>query len=505
MLKIARNPGEAINKKKRRKDGSKRRKNDKRPLLIVHKKDGEYNVTMETMKIYQKPRNINQFPYEDKPALTYNIGRTDEENWERQKSKQRKRRRLERAQREFIQGSFKNMCEDICLKTYQQALGILPGTEDPDCPCYPAFPDAEKLGLDRSCSCSEDDRSLESETDSDEWIVEFTPPNAKFDPTFKGKRIVKVDNSSQYTYLDYRVKLLDRFGNPVPRFFKGPDGKEECSDLGGFWSPDKVWLDINIDGYIAPDGRWAPNTFIGPGGETVDAETGKFQAPNGKWLVVGVDGFIDCQGKWRFYKGRAALAKDRPKRAPASKRQGGGDKKDKEVKSQKSHTTWSCFGDISPRYLSEMGIVGHGRDKEMLKKSLKEMLSRGQKLQLPKKTGIPRIKRSKRNQAVGSSSYESRKYFNERQKCFHAVPSDKGITAVDAEGNKTYFRLAKYQNRRPDERLGTLNRHGISTSSFHVPCLSSFISTELMKKQQRERLFDLASKLTSNYSRVFLV
>lgn len=488
LLKIAKNPGEMMSKKKR-KDTNKRKRPLKRPLLIVHKKDGEYTVTMETMKMYSKPRALNQHPYEDKPVVTYTIGRTDEENKKRLKKKERERRRLERDQRRFIQSAFKDMCHEICLKTYQQALGILPDTEDPICSCYPAIPNEKVTNMDLSCSCSDDESSIGSDTDSDEWIVEFTPPNAVFDPTYKGKKVFKVDNGSQYTYLDYRVKLVDRFGNPVPRFFKGPDGKQQCSDLGGFWSPDHKWLEINIDGYVAPDGRWAPNIFIGPNGEQVDAETGKFQAMNGKWLVVGVDGYIDCNGKWKYYP--AAVGSSKKKRRGNQVLKG----KLGENKYVKSETTWSCFGDVSPRQLSKLGIVGHGGDRKLLNLTLQDMLARGEDVNiLQPKTVIHLPFDKKRKMLYKDINKRHIVSLEEKGKCHHPMPSDKGIVAVDAHGNKTYFKLKSRKNLRPRERLSALTSQGISLSSFHVPCFNSFINSEIMKQQLRSRLLAHTTK-----------
>ncbi|KAM3961312.1 uncharacterized protein ACR2FA_004650 [Aphomia sociella] len=476
LLRMAKNPDVVISKK-RRKDARLKKRPLKRPLLIIHKKDGEYTVTMETMKTFTKARTFNQYPYEDKPVLTYTIGRTDEENRERQKKKEREQRRLERAQRQFIQSAFRDMCQEICLKTYQQALGILPDAENPECPCYPAHPDADKINLDLSCSCSEEKSYIGSDTDSDEWIVEFTPPNATFDPSFKSKKIIKVDNATQYTYLDYRVKLVDRFGNPVPRYFKGPDGKQQCSDLGGFWSPDHNWLEINIDGYIAPDERWAPNNFIGPSSEQVDAETGKFQATNGKWLVVGVDGYVDGQGKWRFYPKQRAPVPQKKRHLPAVR----GKKIDKQHDNTKeSEGTWSCFGDASPKYLSKMGIIGHGPDKSLLLSKLKDMLAHGEDVRMPEPSLVPHLPVSKKG--------KKQHILPPRMKCRHPVPSDKGILAVDSDGNKIYFKLKHRNNLRPNERIANLTNRGISLSSFHVPCFHSFINTEIMKQQQRERL-----------------
>ncbi|XP_073943594.1 uncharacterized protein isoform X2 [Choristoneura fumiferana] len=487
MLKMGKNPGEVS--KKRRKDTGKKKRPLKRPLLVVHKKDGEYTVTMETMKAYAKPRALNQQPYEDKEVLTYTIGRTEEENRERRKKKERAQRRLERDQREFIQSAFRDMCEEICLKTYQQALGILPDAEDPECTCYPALPGPDQTNLDRSCSCSEDANSLGSDTDSDEWIVEFTPPSARFDPTYKGKKVTTSDNETQYTYLDYRVKLLDRFGNPVPRFFKGLDGKQQCSDLGGFWSPDHQWLEINVDGYVAPDGRWAPLNFIGPNGEQVDTDTGKFQAMNGRWLVVGIDGFIDSLGKWKYYPRRNIPEKKKPRTGAKG---GAGDKEIKLIPNyEKSERSWSCFGDASPVELSKMGIVGHGADRKMLLKTLKDLLAKGEKdIKLPEVSRVPRSPASKkgRRPPVGTSP----SYFSELTKCKHPTPSDKGIV-VDHRGRKTYFKSKEWKNMRPGDRLHDLEDQGRSVSTFHEPCYHSFTNSEAMKQQLRERLINMAA------------
>ncbi|CAK1545096.1 unnamed protein product [Leptosia nina] len=491
LLRIARNPGEVLMPKKRRREVAK--KPLIRPLLIVHKKDGEFTVTMETMKTFTKPRTINQHPYEDKPVLTYTIGRTEEENKVRQKKKEREQRRLERDQRQFIQSAFRDMCREICLKTYQQALGILPDAEDPECTCYPALPTADRTNLNLSCSCSEESGSIGSDTDSDEWIVEFTPPCATFKPTFKAKKILIVDNSTQYTYLDYRVKLIDRFGNPVPRFFKGPDGRQQCSDLGGFWSPDKKWQTINVDGYIAPDGRWAPNFFIGPSGETVEGAAGKFQTTNNKWLIVGIDGYVDTQGRWKFYPKPKGVPSQRKRPDTEKKGAGAGDKKE-DMAAYKSEASWSCFGGASAKELSQLGIIGHGHDKKLLLSTLKDMLAHGESVKIPQPSTIFRLPPSKKRQRQIPQAKRSRSYYEERTKCRHSPPSDKGIIAVDDEGNKTYFRLKDYRNVRPKERLKDLAKRGISLSSFHVPCFHSFINAEIMKKQQQARLLLLTAK-----------
>lgn len=474
MLRLAKDPG-IVAKKKRKVE--KVKKPVKRPLITVAKKDGEYTVTMETMKGYSKPRTLNQQPFEDKPVLTYTIGRTQEENRKRQKKKEREQRRLQRDQREFIQSAFADMCKEICIKTYQQALGFLPETEDPDCPCFPALPGPGDANLDRSCSCSEEDASNSSETDDDEWLVEFTPPNAHFDPTYKGKKIFKQDREIQYSYLDFRVKLLDRFGNQVARFFKGPDGKTQCSDLGGFWSPDHQWLEINNDGFIGPDDRWAPIMFIGPSGDQVVCESGKIQDADGTWLTVGVDGYVDTAGKWKYYPRSKSVAPQKK----VVKKPIPGKKEEKPNPYQPSENLWSCFGDTNAKQLSKLGILGHGHDKILLLQRLTEMLKHGEDVKIPVPPVVPRVPGGKRGKREANT--ESTLFFD-RSKCKHAQPSDKGIVAVDGHGNKTYFRLKDYKNLRPGERLAHLANQGKSTSSFHVPCLSSFINAEMLRNQQ---------------------
>lgn len=434
---------------------------------------------METMRTFTKTRTYNQHPYEDKPVVTYTIGRTSEENLQRKIKKDRAKRRLERLQRDFVQSAFRDMCQDICMKTYQQALGLLPDAEKPDCTCLPALPGPDDVDEDHSCSCEEDKNLSESDTDSDEWIVEFTPPTARFDPTYKSKKLVTTDNSCQYTYLDYRVKLLDRLGNPVPRFFKGPDGKQQCSDLGGFWSEDHKWLEINVDGFIGPDGRWAPNNFLGPNDEVVDGESGKFQTMDGTWLVIGVDGYVD-QGKWKFYP-RPRSPKTKKHRL-TNKAGGGSPKKDRQTEE-----TWSCFGSVSPKQLSKMGIVGHGHDKKLLFSKLKDLKARGENVNIPEPSTVPRIKRPK-----GKRGPSPALTFIERTDCKHATPSEKGILAVDRHGNKKYFKKREFLSRRHQDRVTEVTDQGISVSPFHMPCYHSFVGTEAMKKQLYDRMVAMA-------------
>ncbi|XP_063359187.1 uncharacterized protein LOC134648630 [Cydia amplana] len=487
MLRNALHPGQVISKR-RKATGSKKRPL-KRPLLVVHKKDGEFTVTMENMKTYNKPRTINQPPYDDKPVLTYTIGRTEEENRQRKKKKERAARKLELEQRAFIQSTFTDMCKEICLKTYQQALGILPDGEDPECACYPPLPDPNRVDEDRICSCSDDGDSLASDTDSDEWILEFTPPNAFFDPEYQGTKVKSVDNGSQYTYLDYRVKLVDRFGNPVPRFFKGPDGKEQCSDLGGFWNPDHNWLQINVDGFIGPDGRWAPFTFIGPSGEQVDTVTGKFQDAKGNWLFVGVDGYIDGNNKWKFYnkpvgnKQRTKTTKRErsPKRTPKTKIDKK-DKKDKAADKDDSLPTFSCFGDASPVELSRMGIVGHGPDKKLLNKMLNKLIGKGMKVKIPERTRVPK------SPATGTSRQRQRAARvlsdSERSICRHPKPSQKGVIE-NLDGSRSYFRLNEFRNRSSKARIHDLEQQGRSLSTFHEPCFHSNMDCKKRRKGRR--------------------
>lgn len=495
MLNAAKNPDLLLARRRKKQDGKSKRPL-KRPLLTVEKKDGEYTVTMETMKTYSKPRYPNNYPYEDKPLVTYTIGRTEEENRERAKKKAREQRRLQRYQREFIQGAFRDMCKEICMNTYRQALQFLPHSEDPTCSCFPALPGPDKINLDHSCSCSDASKtSIGSATDDDEWVVEFTPPVAYFNPAFKGKKIIKVDHSSQYSYLDYKVKLLDGLGNPVPRFFKYTDGSTMCSDLGGFWNPanKSKWLEINVDGFIGPDGRWAPISFIGPNGEQVEAEDGKFQAANNEWLVIGVDGYVDCQEKWRFYP-----------RARGGGRRGGEGRKNITVERKNpketpkpSEASWSCFGDASPKDVSGMGIRGHGHDRQLLLSKLGKMGAQGDRTNIPRAT-YSKFKRGKHGRGAHGASED---YDSEHYKCIHHTShSGKGIIAVDGRGNKTYFKLKNYQNPRPRDRLVTLDKEGLSLSSFHVPCFSSFINSEVMRQQQIEHILRHNERVTKSTS-----
>lgn len=501
MLNAAKNP-DLLLARRRKKQDNKSKRPLKRPLLTVEKKNGEYTVTMETMKTFSKPRYPNNYPYEDKPLVTYTIGRTEEENRERAKKKAREQRRLERYQREFIQTAFRDMCKEICMNTYRQALQFLPHSEDPPCSCFPALPGPDRINLDHSCSCSDASKSsLGSATDDDEWIVEFTPPVAYFNPAFKGRKIIKVDHCTQYTYLDYRVKLSDMLGNPVPRFFKYIDGSTMCSDLGGFWAPGDKWLEINVDGFIGPDGRWAPNIFTGPNGEQIEAEDGKFQTANNEWLVIGVDGYVDCQEKWRFYprprgagrrEGEGITAKSGKKVQGIGKKNVTGDKKAPKEILKASEASWSCFGDASPQEISGMGIRGHGHDRQLLISKFGQVADYGD-------TRIPRSK-SKRGKH-GHGTYGGFEDYNSvRYKCSHHTSTGKGIIAVDGRGNKTFFRLKNYENPRPKDRLVTLDKEGFSLSSFHVPCFSSFINSEVMRQQQIEHILRHNERVTKTTS-----
>ncbi|KAJ2953007.1 hypothetical protein O0L34_g7388 [Tuta absoluta] len=530
LLRMAKFPDE-INKR-RRKDTGKKKRPLKRPLLIVEKKDGEYNITMETMKTFTKPRNVNQYPYEDKPLLHYKVGRTDEENAERKKRKERAQRRLEREQRAFLQSAFHDMCKEICLKTYQQALGQLPFAEDSWCPCYPLDPPPDRIDKSHSCSCTDSSRSSGSMTDDDEWIIEFTPPNAYFNPTRQVRKVNLTDSATQYSYLDYRVKLLDIGGNQVPRFFTGPDGKQECSDLGGFWGPNKKWLEINVDGFIAPDGRWAPMAFIGPCGEYVDAEGGTFTTSNGVSLTVGVDGYVDINNKWQFYTKPKALKISKTQRNVEAWQKAGGciaednddekkdsvdtvpvakTKKQKYTKSGRSpdrrrqkeirETTLNCFGDASPRTLSQMGIAGHGHDRHILLSTLDELIKQGESLKLPlvrNKTIRHRQKKPKHTEP-GETSNLPEKIYKTRK------GTSKGVTAVNDQGHKAFLLLK--DSPRAKQRLLTLGEEGISLSSFHVPCFSSFINSQALANGWRpgaisKRLLHKLNKAKQNTSTV---
>lgn len=313
--KLIKAGGDVLEKKKQARDRELRKTRNKKapvdaaaavnkPMLIITKKQGEYIVQMEILKQYPEPRLIHQAPYDDKPPLIYTVCRSDEEKarilMKRAKKEEKDLKRMNR----FIQSTFRDRCQDICLKAYNQATGLLPlpNFNQPDCPCVTAKPTRGEDSEDEErCSCSEPED--ESDSDDDEWTVEFTPPNARWVGKVKNA-ITFSNNETQYTYLDYRVKLVDKEGKPVPRFFKGPDGRQECSDLGGFWGPDDNWLEINKDGFVAPDNRWAPMNFTGPDGQQYSGEDGVFADTSGRVYTIGIDGYIDKCNKWINYPRR---------------------------------------------------------------------------------------------------------------------------------------------------------------------------------------------------------
>lgn len=279
----------------------KRKKLEMKPTLVVTKHDGDYTVKMEVFKKYSKERFTNQYPYDEKPPLIYTIGKTEETINKLQKQRERRERRETRRKSRLLQSTFRDKCQEICVKAYNQAIGLLPlpNPNSPECPCEVAAVKAPTPIID-SCSCSETDGTLSSsDSDGDDWVIEFTPPLARWKPKVKPPPTTN-DMETQYTYLDYKVKIFDKQGNPVPRFFKLPDGKQECSDLGGFWYEDQ-WLEINRDGFVGPDARWVPLTFTGPDGTLYSSDDGFFTDANGRKYVIGVDGYIDQQNKWCWY------------------------------------------------------------------------------------------------------------------------------------------------------------------------------------------------------------
>ncbi|XP_075992919.1 uncharacterized protein LOC142987866 [Anticarsia gemmatalis] len=287
--------------KKKRAMLQRKKKIDVKPTLIVTKQDGEYTVVMEVFKKYSKERLLYQYPYDEtKAPLTYTIGKTEEEKKKVQQQRERQARRETRRKSRLLQSTFRDKCQEICLKAYNQAIGLLPlpNPNNPECPCF--TDDAGPSPPIDSCSCSDEGSISSSDTDNDEWVIEFTPPAALWDAKAKHPPVL-TDNESQYNYLDYKVKLFDKNGNPIPRYFKSHEGKQECSDLGGFWGPGKVWLEINKDGYIGPDNRWVPMNFTGPDGMAYSAEEGSFTDNCGQLLKIGVDGYIDKDLKWVWY------------------------------------------------------------------------------------------------------------------------------------------------------------------------------------------------------------
>jgi hypothetical protein len=134
-------------------------------------------------------------------------------------------------------------------------------------------------------------------------------------------------------------------------------------------------------------------------------------------------------------------------------------------------------------------------DRKLLLSTLKQMVARGEDVKIPEPSVVPRRPESRKGKKAYTprfNAFDSRNYFTETTQCKHPVPSKKGVMAVDAYGNKVYFKLKDYSNKRPHERLTDLNDQGISLSSFHVPCFHSFINSEVMKQQQRDRIIALS-------------
>ncbi|RVE51234.1 hypothetical protein evm_004199 [Chilo suppressalis] len=335
--------------KKKRAMMQRKKKIEMKPTLVVKKQGGEYTVQMEVFKKYSRERLVYQYPYDEKPPLIYTIGRSAEENLKRRKAKERRERRETRRKSRMLQSTFRDRCQEICLKAYNQAIGLipLPNPNDPNCPCHTEPNPALSSPIIDSCSCSDEGSYSSSDTDDDEWTIEFTPPAARWDTKAKHPPVV-VDNETQYTYLDYKVKLLDKSGNQVPRFFKGPDGKQECSDLGGFYGPGHEWLEIHKDGYIGPDNRWVPQNFIGPDGMFYSAEDGFITDATGQVLKIGIDGYIDKDGKWAWYSRRkiSRSAKSSVSGSTAGKKS---PKTGKEITSNQQKTDAKLKGVLSPK------------------------------------------------------------------------------------------------------------------------------------------------------------
>lgn len=107
--------------KKKRAMLQKRKKLEMKPTLIVRKTDGEYNVQMEVLKKYSKDRLIFQYPYEEKPPLIYTVGKTEEEIQKIVSKRERRERRETRRKCKLLQSTFRNRCQEICLKSLQSS------------------------------------------------------------------------------------------------------------------------------------------------------------------------------------------------------------------------------------------------------------------------------------------------------------------------------------------------------------------------------------------------
>uniref|UniRef100_A0A2A4J7F4 Uncharacterized protein n=1 Tax=Heliothis virescens TaxID=7102 RepID=A0A2A4J7F4_HELVI len=187
-----------------------KKKIEMKPTLVVTKHDGEYTVQMEVFRKFSKERLLFQYPYDEKPPLVYTIGKTAEEKRKIQRQRDRRERRETRRKSRLLQSTFRDRCQEICLKAYNQAIGLLPlpHPNAPDCPCVGSNSALTPPIID-SCSCSDVGTISSSDTDNDEWVVEFTPPAARWDTKAKHPPVY-ASNETQYNYLDYKVKVLDK-------------------------------------------------------------------------------------------------------------------------------------------------------------------------------------------------------------------------------------------------------------------------------------------------------
>lgn len=131
-----------------------------KPLLIISKKQGQYNVEMQTAP--------EQGSSEYKP-LIYKIASASNE--EKVRRREKKERRLVRnVIKEFRDPYHPQLCEQSCYCAYKDAVGFF---ED-----VPEVNKDTAEPLTESPSSSDEDDSDSSSLDLD-WEIHFTPPKAR--------------------------------------------------------------------------------------------------------------------------------------------------------------------------------------------------------------------------------------------------------------------------------------------------------------------------------------
>lgn len=130
-----------------------------KPLLIISKKQGEYNVEMQVAS--------DQGPSDYKP-LIYKIASASNEEKVRRRA-EKERRLVRNVINEYRDPYHPQLCEQICYCAYKDAVGF-----------FDDVPEVNKPGepLTECLSSCEDEGSDCSSLDVD-WEIHFTPPIAR--------------------------------------------------------------------------------------------------------------------------------------------------------------------------------------------------------------------------------------------------------------------------------------------------------------------------------------